>query len=107
MKFLIQGPQEDPYDVEFRIHGLNMTTKRTCRAGENGRYCKHRFGILDGSRENVVGDNFNDIGRVQSWLPGTDVEEALVDLAKAEALAAAAKKDLVAVETKLARVMRN
>ena len=94
----VQGSAEDPYSVEFRKEGRNLTAYCTCPAGEVGQYCKHRFRILRGDLEGVVGDREADVKKVASWLAGTDVEAALAELARAEALFEQAKKDVSALK---------
>lgn len=107
INFLVQGSAADPYEITFIKDGDNLTALCTCPAGINGKHCKHRFGILDGSTKGIVSDNLNDVKTVGIWLSGTDIEEAVVELRKAERLFEAAKKDLSAAKKKVARVMRD
>jgi len=103
----VQGSAEEPYSVEFRKDGTNLTAYCSCPAGEVGQYCKHRFRILQGEIEGVVGDRTEDVKRVASWLAGTDVEAAMAELARAEALFEQAKKDVSLLKKKLARALTN
>jgi hypothetical protein len=105
--FLVQGSAEEPYRVSFRKHGNNLSAYCTCPAGQNGQYCKHRFRILGGSAEGIVSGNSEDVLIVKSWLPGTDVEAALLGVTEKEILLEKAKKDLSAVKKKLARTLQN
>ena len=82
--FFIQGSANEPYTTTFTIRGNNLTAHCTCPAGQVRQYCKHRFGILQGETKGIVSGNEQQAAIVQSWLPGTDVEMALKDLAEAE-----------------------
>jgi len=105
--FLVQGSAEEPYKVTFQKSGNTLSAYCTCPAGENGQYCKHRFRILGGSAEGIVSGNSDDVMIVKSWLPGTDVEAALLEVTEKEILLEKAKKDLSAVKKKLARTMND
>jgi len=103
VKLLVQGSAAEPYEVKFWLRGNNLTGHCSCPAGMNGQYCKHRFRVLDGNIEGVVSENIEEIAKVQSWLRGTDVEEALIEVREAEAAAEVAKRRLSALKKKLAR----
>lgn len=105
--FSVQGSAEDPYSVEFRKEGTNLTAYCTCPAGAVGQYCKHRFRILQGEPEGIVGDRAADVKKVASWLAGTDVEAAMAELARAETEFEQAKKNVSALKKKLARALTN
>lgn len=57
--------------------------------------------------EGVVGDRAKDVKLVASWLAGTDVEAAMAELARAEAVLEQAKKDVSLLKKKLARALTN
>lgn len=103
--FLVQGSAEEPYKVTFKKNGSNLSAYCTCPAGENGQYCKHRFRILDGCNEGIVSSNKDEVMIVRSWLRGTDVEVALMEVAEKERIFEKVKKDLSIAKKKLARVM--
>lgn len=105
--FLVQGSAEEPYKVTFHKKGNNLSAYCTCPAGLNGQYCKHRFRILEGSAEGVVSGNLADIMIVKSWLPGTDVEAALMEVAEKEKALEKASKALSIAKKSLARSMRD
>ena len=107
LNFLVKGSAADPYEVSFVIDGKNLSAFCTCPAGNNGQYCKHRFGILRGETKGVVSDNATDASVVASWLPGTDVDEALKAVSDAKENHAVDKPKLSAAKKNLARVMRN
>jgi uncharacterized Zn finger protein len=105
LSFLVQGSAPEPYVVTFPRRGDNLTARCTCPAGTVGQYCKHRFAILAGDQHGVVSPNVGDIARVQEWLNGTDVEQALRELAEAEAEFDLAKQRVAGFKKKPARVL--
>lgn len=107
IEFLVKGSSPDPYHVTFTKDGDNLNAFCTCPAGENGQYCKHRFSILSGSENSVVSENKEQVATVQSWLPGSDLEVALMDLAEAEHEYDHAKKHLSKAKKNVAKAMRS
>jgi uncharacterized Zn finger protein len=99
--FHVKGSSTKPYEVVFLKEGDHITALCDCMAGKNGQHCKHRFRILDGSDQDIVSDNTEEIALVQEWLIGSDLEEALKEIASAKTPA-----DLVAAKKKAARIMR-
>lgn len=107
ISFLVQGSAEEPYKVVFRRDGNNLSALCNCAAGVNGQYCKHRFRILTGHDEDIVTKNRADVGKVAKWLPGTDVEKAIQNLALADLEFEQAKKRISDCKKKLARALRD
>jgi uncharacterized Zn finger protein len=105
--FLIKGDASEPYKVTFEKDGSNLNAYCTCRAGQNGQYCKHRFAILSGNVDAVVSENIREAKKVAGWLSGTDVDRALQDVALAEKELLRAKKKLSAAKKRLAAAFRN
>ena len=105
--FLVKGSSPEPYKVTFTKKGANISAYCTCPAGENGQYCKHRFGILAGSSANVVSANSDDIALVSSWLPGSDIETAWVEVKRLEHEAEQIKSQLYQAKKALANAMRD
>jgi len=103
--FQIQGSAPEPYVVRFRRNGNNISAHCTCPAGAVGQYCKHRTRIIEGCDEGIVSLNKGDIGKVVSWLPGSDLEAALRDVRDAEDRFESAKKELAAFKKKLAKTL--
>jgi len=88
ISFKVQGSADEPYLVIFvKRTDTNLSAYRTCPAGENSQYCKHRFNIFDGVTKGIVSSNLDDVKVVQSWLPGTDVETAIIKMKTLEAKA--------------------
>lgn len=107
LTFQVQGSGVQPYTVTFRRVGINLTARCTCPAGMKGTYCKHRFRILRGDTEGVIGDRFDDCQTVASWLAGTDVEQAMLELSKAEAVLGNATSKVDALKLRLAIALRD
>lgn len=103
--FLIQGSAPEPYSVKFRRIAGEIIATCTCAAGEKGQFCKHRQGILDGSGKDVLNPDQNAIDTVKSWLEGTKVQKALLEVAALENEAARIKKQISAVKKRLSAVV--
>ena len=108
ISFEVQGSAAEPYRVVFvKKSETNLSAYCSCPAGENGQYCKHRFSILAGLTKGIVSDNLEDVKIVQSWLPGTDVDEAIQKMRALEFEAAKIKKELSAAKKAVAKAMRD
>jgi uncharacterized Zn finger protein len=108
IRFEVQGSALEPYRVSFlKRSDKNLSAYCTCPAGENGQYCKHRFRILDGITKEIVKGNLDDVKIVQSWLPGTDLEEAMIEMRRLEKEAENIKKALSEAKKNVARAMRD
>jgi hypothetical protein len=79
----------------------------TYPAGENGQYCKHRFNILGGFSDGIVSGNGDDVAVVTSWLPRTDVENAMNCVMDAEEQFESAKLKLSVAKKQLAKAFRD
>lgn len=102
----MKGSAPEPYHVVFTKETNNLNAYCACPAGEFGLYCKHRFDILAGKTKAIVSGN-NDQGPiVQSWLPGSDVEDAMKELEKAEQEYKRAKKLVSEAKKNVARAMQ-
>ena len=104
--FLVQGSAEEPYKVTFKKNGSNLSAYCTCPAGENGQHCKHRINILCGITQGIVSGNEVNVQVVMSWLPGTDLEAALLSFLDAEKQCEKAKIELSAAKKRLTRAFR-
>jgi len=103
--FLVQGSAPEPYRVQFKKSGNNLTAHCTCPAGIVRQICKHRTRILHGSTEGIVSGNERDVATTASWLAGSDVEDALRNLGAGEERLAAAQKEVSNLKKNLARVL--
>ncbi len=105
-KFLVRGSTPDPYQVTFTKEKDNINAYCTCPAGKKGQYCKHRFSILSGNTDYIESVNEQQVAIVKSWLPGFDIEEALMGLAEAEHEYDQAKKRMSLAKKNVAKAMR-
>jgi hypothetical protein len=105
--FFVQGSANEPYKVIFQKTGENLSAYCTCPAGQNGQYCKHRFNILDGLSDGIVSGNGDEVAVVTTWLPGTDVENAMNDFMDAEEQFESAKVKLSTAKKRLAKAFRD
>lgn len=103
----VKGSTPEPYETTFIKDGDSLTALCTCPAGSFSNVCKHRVAILDGKSGAVLDDDKGKVSKVVGWLPGTDVEAALLALRKVEADKVADKDALVAAKRKLARAMNS
>lgn len=108
LEFYVHGSALEPYRVTFiRRSPGNLSAYCTCRAGENGQYCKHRFGIMGGSTQGLASDNADDVKQVLAWLRGSDLERSIAAVSVAEQACERAKRELQEKKRELARAMRD
>jgi hypothetical protein len=106
VKFIVLGSTGDSYEVRFekggegRVHAFC-----TCEAGQNGIYCKHRFGIIDGQYDRIASGNVNDLVVVKEMMKGSDLQEKYEAVLQAEDAHALTKRLLAASKKELARAM--
>lgn len=108
IKFLVQGSEEEPYEIIFDKEGDRVTATCSCPAGvkgPTGQCCKHRIGILRGDSDRVVSANIEDIKIVQGWIAGSDIEIEVHKLAEGEAELERARRKVAAAKKALAKVM--
>ena len=106
--FKVQGSAPEPYEVSFiRRAQNNLSAFCTCPAGEKGQYCKHRINILAGITTGIVSMNEADVKTVTSWLPGTDIERAIIKMIALEKEAEKIKLALSAAKRDVAKSMRD
>lgn len=105
INFLVKGSSPEPYKVTFTKNKNNINAFCTCPAGIYGQYCKHRLAIMAGDSHAVISKNKDEVIIVQSWLPGSDLQEALLELKKAELEHDMARKRLTEAKKNIARIM--
>ena len=107
INFFVQGSSDSPYHVTFKKSGNNLSAFCTCTAGLSGQYCKHRFNILGGISTGIVSENLDQVAIVSSWLPGSNVEKAMLAVMDAEEGFEQAKQKLSAAKKLLAKSFRD
>jgi hypothetical protein len=92
--FDIQGSAAQPYHTTFIKDGEKITATCTCPAGQFGRLCKHRTGLLAGDASAVVSDNADQVNTVTEWIIGTETASNIAKLREAEKVMSKAKREL-------------
>lgn len=105
LEFVIEGSRGDQYQVTFEKEGETLHAFCTCQAGENGLYCKHRFGLMDGSPARLLSDNAGDVERLKAMMAGTELEAAYSRVKEATKAHEATTKALGKAKKDLARAM--
>jgi len=107
IEFDVQGSAVAPYSVVFsKKSDVKFSVSCSCPAGVFGKYCKHRVSILDGDTKGIVSDNLEQVELVQSWIKGTDIERALIQIKELDIKAAQIKKELAASKKLVAKSMK-
>ena len=108
ISFKVQGSASEPYETVFiKRTDTNLSAYCSCPAGQKGQYCKHRFSILDGLTKDITSNNIEQVETVQLWLPGTDLESALLKMRQLETEAMRIKKNLASAKKDVAKAMRD
>lgn len=105
--FYVQGSAAEPYKVTFERVENNLNGYCTCPAGDKGQHCKHRTNMLYGVLDGIVNPDFDDLFRLRSWIPGTDVEQALTELQAADEAFKDAESRFKAAKKNLSRALRS
>jgi len=106
IQFQIQGSAKEPYVITCRKDESHFTLTCTCPAGKFEKWCKHRTHILAGISEGIVSDNADAILEVSNWLQGTPIENAAIELQKAENEYEAIKKRVAKCKTNLLHLLQ-
>ena len=93
LTFFIQGSHPSPYEVTFTRTEEHLSATCTCNAGQLGKLCKHRLGLLKGESQNLASPNAQDIPRIHDLFKGSAGEALLRDLLDAEGILDQAKAE--------------
>ena len=106
LRLLVQGSEPDPYTVEVRRSGADLTLSCTCSAGQNNQLWKHRTRLLSGSNEGLIqiSDQLK-VTTLTEWLEGSTLEEPFHELVEAEAALEEATRRRKAVRRKFGRLI--
>jgi hypothetical protein len=79
----------------FRREGSNMTVRCSCAPSDDDTVCEHRIAALKGdfSSLNILNGGQTEADRVLDMMKGTDIGDAIVQLAAAEEQIQSAQKD--------------
>lgn len=100
--FVVQGSAPEPYRVVFRKDGDRLTASCTCPAGTFSQLCKHRVRIMSGDHSGIISENFRAVLDIQTWVSGTGIRDALIELRDAEKQLEEAKKRIASSKKRLA-----
>ncbi len=106
LDFLVEGSKGDEYHVVFERNGTNLNIFCSCKAGQNGLYCKHRFALMDGVIDDLISDNEDEASEIKDIISGTDVEIAYQKALQLEEAHAEIKRQLDEAKRDLAEAMR-
>lgn len=106
LDFLVEGSKGDEYHIIFERTDDNLNIYCSCKAGQNGLYCKHRLALMEGIVDDLVSENEDDVGQIPFLIAGTDVETAYRRLSEIEQIHDEIKKKLNDAKQALARAMR-
>lgn len=105
VQFVVEGSQGDAYDVVISRDGTNVNALCSCKAGQNGLWCRHRVALLNGEADALIEGEEADLARVAGWLPGSDLGRALAEVNAAQAVYDVAKATLDRAKKALSRAM--
>ena len=76
ISYQVQGSASEPYDITISLNGSNLKCICNCPAGSMGTHCKHWMGVFEGKKQKYINLDESQIEEIQSWLAGSDLEEA-------------------------------
>ena len=103
--FLIQGSESEPYRIVFIADGPTLVALCTCPAGKKGTSCKHRLGLLAGSKAGLVSGNEADVAIVGEWFAKSNLVALMDDIKAAELSFEQAKSRVSECKKRLADAM--
>ena len=80
ISYQVQGSSSEPYNITIKLDGINLSFRCDCPAGKMGSHCKHWMGVFEGKKQKYINLNESQIEEIQSWLPGSDIEEIWKEL---------------------------
>jgi hypothetical protein len=76
----------------------------TCPAGQNGQFCKHRFGLIKGEEHELVRSS-HPVFDLQNMVSGRRLEVAINEMVKQERIFQQAQSRLRSVKKSVARII--
>jgi hypothetical protein len=105
LELRVRGSKGDLYRLTFERIGVLVRAHCDCAAGANGQFCGHRINVLLGVSDAVVVGHEH-VPTIAEWLPGSNIEDALLAVDQAERKLETAKKALAAAKKRLGAAMR-
>ena len=75
ISYQVQGSAKEPYNITIALDGTNISCVCDCPAGLKGSHCKHWMLVFEGGKQKYIGLDENQIAEIQSWLPGSNLDE--------------------------------
>jgi hypothetical protein len=107
VEFIVEGSKGDLYRVVFKKDKNELYASCSCPAGTRGLFCKHRRDLLLGNSKSIVSGNEKQIGVIRTWLHGSNLEKALLELEEAEKEYVQVKKRLSHAKERISRIVRD
>lgn len=106
LEFLIKSKSSgSEYMVKAYFDGEHPVLTCSCPAGENGKYCKHRFALIEGDESEVV-DASNSAAELAEALNGTALGATIAEMRDHERAVKAAQAELTKIKKRVASQMR-
>ena len=107
ISYQVQGSAKEPYNTVISINNSKIKCLCDCPAGSFGSHCKHWMSVFEGKKQKYINLNEELIKEIQSWLPGSDLEEIFNEFKKVkkQQQEIAAKKKKIYTELRL--IMRD
>ena len=104
ISYQVQGSAKEPYNITISIDNSKIKCLCDCPAGTFGSHCKHWMSVFEGKKQEYIKLNEQQIEEIQSWLPGSDLEEIFNEFVKVnkQQKEIAAKKKKLFKQLKLA-----
>ena len=101
--------REEPYSVEVSStveHGLTIMCD--CAAGEWGKYCKHKMGVVLGDATILFDDEqIDSFKEISNWIASSNYPNLFSEIPVLEKKITEAKKNLKSMKEQIARFMRD
>lgn len=105
MEFVIESRSSgNQYIVGVFAENGKPVMTCTCRAGEMGNFCKHRFTLIDGDYTEVIRST-HDPKEITTALAGSDLSTSISQMRDQEQTVKAAQAQLKTIKKDIARLM--
>ena len=111
ISYQVQGSASEPYSITISLDGTNLTCLCDCPAGMSGTHCKHWMSVFRGEKQDYIGLDAAQIDEIQSWMSGSELEQAWIEVLRVLEEEKALKKEIAAKKKvaykALSKEMRN
>lgn len=106
LDFEVTGSRGDPYQITFEKISNTLRAFCSCKAGQNGQFCKHRESLMSGDVSNLISDNSDDVCRLHALMAETDINTAFNEFVAAKRQTEIADEAYRNARKALARAMK-